>query len=160
MWRSRRYLADSSAVQLTRNPDGVARGLAAVYAKGGDVPGAGWAAPLFVVGPRAEHGWPARPAGARSAITGDDFGWLSSDPPIRTRMARLRRQGATVDLARAAAQLSMPARLAVGLFLLPIGFALMGCALAITGVALVMDMMLLCPAVLLLHAVLRGWLWS
>ena len=160
VWRSRRYLADSSAVQLTRNPDGVARGLAAVFAKGGAVPGAGWAAPLFVVGPRSASAAPVRPDGARSAIMGDDFGWLSADPPMRPRMARLRRQGASVDLAIRPAQLSWPARVAVTLFLVPVGIALMGCALAITWVALAMDMMLLCPAVILLHAVLRGWLWS
>ena len=158
VWRSRRYLADASAVQLTRNPDGVARGLAAVFARGAAVPGAAWAAPLFVVGPGSASGRPARPGGAGSGIMGDDFGWLGADPPMRTRMARLRRQGASVDLAIQTTRVSWPVRLAVALFLLPVGVALVGCALAITWVALAVDMLLLGPAVLALHFALRGWL--
>jgi len=160
VWRSRRYLADASAVQLTRHPDGVARGLAAVFARGGAVPAAAWAAPLFAVGPRSALGGPVRPGGVRSGIMGDDFGWLSGDPPMPRRLARLRRQGASVDLATGTRPLSWPARLAVTLFLVPIGIALMGCALAITWVALTIDMLLLCPAVLALHFVLRSWLGS
>ncbi|HET8624514.1 MAG TPA: hypothetical protein VFM14_13205 [Gemmatimonadales bacterium] len=50
-WRSRRYLADATAVQLTRNADGVARGLRALAVRGGGIPGGNWAAPLFVIGP-------------------------------------------------------------------------------------------------------------
>jgi Zn-dependent protease with chaperone function len=50
-WRARRYLADASAVRLTRNPDGVLRGLLRLAQQGGMVPGAQWAAHLFVVGP-------------------------------------------------------------------------------------------------------------
>jgi Zn-dependent protease with chaperone function len=38
VWRSRRYLADATAVQLTRNPEGLARALASLSAKGGVVP--------------------------------------------------------------------------------------------------------------------------
>jgi Zn-dependent protease with chaperone function len=51
LWRTRRYLADASAVQLTRNPNGVAGGLAALVARGGVIPAGHWAAPLFIVGP-------------------------------------------------------------------------------------------------------------
>jgi hypothetical protein len=50
LWRTRRYLADATAVQLTRNPDGIAGGLAALGRMGGRIPGGEWAAPLFVVG--------------------------------------------------------------------------------------------------------------
>lgn len=50
LWRTRRYLADASAVQLTRNPDGLAGGLSALVGRGGILPGGTWAAPLFVVG--------------------------------------------------------------------------------------------------------------
>jgi len=50
LWRTRRYLADASAVQLTRNPDGLANGLSALIARGGIIPGGKWAAPMFVVG--------------------------------------------------------------------------------------------------------------
>ena len=50
LWRTRRYLADASAVQLTRNPDGLASGLMALVRRGGIIPGGKWAAPLFVTG--------------------------------------------------------------------------------------------------------------
>lgn len=49
-WRTRRFLADATAVQLTRNPDGIARGLAALLARGGGIRGGAWADHLFVVG--------------------------------------------------------------------------------------------------------------
>src|SRR5215212_888524 len=49
-WRSRRFLADATAVQLTRNPDGVARGLQGLLSRGGGISGGAWADHLFVVG--------------------------------------------------------------------------------------------------------------
>lgn len=49
-WRARRYLADATAVQLTRNPDGLAHALQALATSGGVLPGGRWAAHLFVVG--------------------------------------------------------------------------------------------------------------
>lgn len=49
-WRTRRYLADATAVQLTRNPDGIARGLQGLLARGGGIRGGAWADHLFVVG--------------------------------------------------------------------------------------------------------------
>lgn len=53
MWRARRYLADATAVQLTRQPDALARGLRAMAAGAGIPASAGWAELLFVVpGPR------------------------------------------------------------------------------------------------------------
>ena len=157
LWRSRRYLADSAAVQLTRNPDAVARALASLSAKGGMVPGAGWAAPLFVIGPRSGRLGPTGPAAAKSGIMGDDFGLLSFDPPMLKRLARLRRQGAAVDLAVPPYRLSPIALVCITLLLVPLGTALMGCALAITYVALVIDLMLLSPLVVGLHLLLRGW---
>src|SRR5262249_2974081 len=53
LWRTRRFLADATAVQLTRNPDGVAGGLLALGRMGGPIPGGAWAAPLFIVGAEA-----------------------------------------------------------------------------------------------------------
>lgn len=52
-WRTRRYLADATAVQLTRNPSAVAGGLLALQRSGGLIPGGRWAAPLFVIGNEA-----------------------------------------------------------------------------------------------------------
>jgi Zn-dependent protease with chaperone function len=49
-WRTRRYLADATAVQLTRNPDGIARGLQELLTRGGGITGGAWADHLFIVG--------------------------------------------------------------------------------------------------------------
>jgi Zn-dependent protease with chaperone function len=49
-WRTRRFLADATAVQLTRNPDGLGRALEALAARGGLIPGGQWASHLFIVG--------------------------------------------------------------------------------------------------------------
>jgi Zn-dependent protease with chaperone function len=50
LWRTRRYMADSTAVKLTRNPDGMTGALAALGEKGGLPPGSRWSAHLFMVG--------------------------------------------------------------------------------------------------------------
>jgi Zn-dependent protease with chaperone function len=155
VWRTRRYLADSTAVQLTRHPDGVARALASLSAKGGMVPGASWAAPLFIIGPRSGAGEPLGRGAAKSGILGDDFGLLSFDPPMARRITRLRRQGASVDLAMTPRRLSPISLGCITLMVVPLGVVLVGCALTITGVTLVMDMMLLTPMLACAHLVLR-----
>ena len=70
LWRRRRYLADATAVQLTRNPDAVARALASLSARGGEIPGAGWAAPLCIIGPRSGQAGPMDLAGPRAEFWG------------------------------------------------------------------------------------------
>ena len=52
LWRTRQYLADASAVQLTRNPDGLSSALQRLNQDSGEVPGGGWASHLFVVDPK------------------------------------------------------------------------------------------------------------
>lgn len=51
LWRTRKYLADASAVQLTRNPDDLAQALAKLNASGASIPGGQWASHLFLVNP-------------------------------------------------------------------------------------------------------------
>lgn len=51
LWRKRVYLADASAVQLTRNPDGLAEALRKLNSERAPVPGGAWAAHLFLVNP-------------------------------------------------------------------------------------------------------------
>jgi Zn-dependent protease with chaperone function len=82
-WRTRRSLADATAVQLTRYPDGLARALLHV---GGSIPRAEWASHLFVVG------WPSA---SRGGFTGDGS-VVSFHAPIDQRLRRLRTLGATV----------------------------------------------------------------
>lgn len=145
LWRSRRYLADATAVQLTRHPDGVARGLAALASRGGVIPGGSWAAPLFVLG--LERG----PAGG---FRGDDFGILSYSPPMAGRLDRLRRQGATADLPPGK-PMPLAARVLIALAGTLIGAALIGCALVLTGIALAIDMLILAPVLAVTHGLLR-----
>ena len=51
LWHTRVYLADASAVQLTRNPDGLAQALRKLNGQRGPIPGAKWASHLFLVSP-------------------------------------------------------------------------------------------------------------
>jgi len=51
LWRKRKYLADACAVQLTRNPDGLAEALRKLNSDRGPIPGGEWAAHLFLVNP-------------------------------------------------------------------------------------------------------------
>lgn len=145
MWRSRHYLADATAVQLTRNPDAVARGLAALAARGGAIPGGSWAAPLFVIGA----------AGGSAGVFGDaDFGLVTYSPPVAKRLARLRRQGAGVEV-----PVDRPthwvARLFIAFGLTLLGTAVIGCALLLSGLALMIDLLILMPLVIAVHGGLR-----
>lgn len=59
LWRTRRYLADASSVELTRNPDALARALERLCEDKTALAGSEWATHLFVVNPvgdRTLHG--------------------------------------------------------------------------------------------------------
>ena len=73
LWRARRYLADATAVQLTRYPDGLARALQRLGDKGAAIPGAGLAAHVFVIGPEGSQNE------GRSTVQG---GWNDRKPPV------------------------------------------------------------------------------
>ncbi len=51
LWRKRKYLADACAVQLTRNPDGLAEALRKLNADRHPIRGGAWASHLFLVSP-------------------------------------------------------------------------------------------------------------
>jgi len=157
VWRSRRYLADATAVQLTRNPDGLAKGLASLSAKGGIVPGGNWAAPLFIIGPQGS-GRSFGSARTGGGLMGDEFGVLAFDPPISRRIARLRQQGATVDLAVAPSPTHPLTVGCIVLMVVPLGVVLIGCGLTLAGIALAIDMLLLTPMLLVCYLILRRWL--
>ncbi len=55
-WRTRCYLADATAVQLTRDPDGLSRSLQYLSASGGLIPGSQGVSHLFIVGSEAAKG--------------------------------------------------------------------------------------------------------
>ncbi len=84
LWRRRRRLADAMAVQLTRNPDGLARALDRLRRTEHHLPGAGAAAHLFVV-------W--EPGGNQAG--GRVFGGTARvSPSIQRRCLELQRMGA------------------------------------------------------------------
>ena len=84
-WRSRRHLADATAVQLTRNPDSLARALLRLSRPDAAVPGAAWASHLFAT-------WPGE-----EGTLGEKIGLLSLQPTIASRLLRLRALGSTVE---------------------------------------------------------------
>lgn len=55
VWRTRRYLADASAVQLTRNADGLATALQRLSQDSTAIPGSVWASHLFVMNPKGDR---------------------------------------------------------------------------------------------------------
>src|SRR5215467_10011801 len=56
LWRTRRYLADASSVELTRNPDALARALQNLSEDNTALAGGTWATHLFVINPSGDAG--------------------------------------------------------------------------------------------------------
>lgn len=56
LWRTRRYLADATCVEFTRNPDALARALQALSEDQTMLEGGDWATHLFVVNPKGDSG--------------------------------------------------------------------------------------------------------
>jgi Zn-dependent protease with chaperone function len=76
--RARRYLADATAVQLTRSPDGLASALIALEESRGVIRGAEWASHLFVAGVNRRR----RGSRAGSKV---GVGWIRSQPKVPSR---------------------------------------------------------------------------
>lgn len=55
LWRTRRYLADASSVELTRNPDALASALERLSEDTSSLVGSEWASHLFVVNPTGDR---------------------------------------------------------------------------------------------------------
>ena len=88
-WRSRGYLADATAVELTRDPDGLARALEDIGAGGRSVPGTAWLELLLLVEGDGGSTEPGRlPRLSDSGLS------TSLAPPLSKRLGRLRAMGA------------------------------------------------------------------
>jgi hypothetical protein len=97
-WRSRGYLADATSVDLTRDPDGLARALTVLGSAGGGVPGTAWLELLLVVD---GAGGGSTPAGRVPRLS--DTGLVVSlAPSTSKRLARLRAMGADAPVPSAA----------------------------------------------------------
>jgi Zn-dependent protease with chaperone function len=117
LWRNRRYLADASAVQLTRDPDALAGALRKLSVVGGIPAGGAAIEYVFFFGPdrAAEKGF-----GTKSGLV------MPLQPSLRGRLRRVIAMGATPD---PAVRMSMPlaVKAALGCLMLvgaPLIFAL------------------------------------
>jgi Zn-dependent protease with chaperone function len=63
VWRTRRYLADASAVELTRNPEALAQALERLSEDASAISGGSWATHLFVINPAGDHSLGSRGSG-------------------------------------------------------------------------------------------------
>jgi Zn-dependent protease with chaperone function len=147
-WRARRHLADAAAVELTRNPTGLASALARLAGAGDVVPGTEWATHLFVVGRAAPQ-------------AKDESPMTTFHPPVAARLERLAALGASVAVPLA--RQTRRQRRAMAVFLvvtspcwLSMAALMVGCALLLTLVSLMIDSLFLAPAVAGLHALLRA----
>lgn len=153
LWRTRRYLADATAVQLTRQPDWIAEGLTGLNKRGAIVPGGRWAGPLFVVGPKAGAGF--------SGVSGGSV--VSFHPPLASRLQKLRRMGASLPEAPAAAKRprirvrdEAKVHPLVRIFIVPIFAVLMVVVAILTLVALALMGLLALGACAILMMVVYG----
>lgn len=149
-WRARSALADATAVELTRYPDGLAGGLVAMTAAGGLVPGTEAVAHLFVVGREASG---QRAARHDSPLTG-------FQPKMDRRISQLRALGAMVQFQESRRRMGPLAKLLlvlVGGPLIVLLYALMlGISVALTGVAFALYMLFLVGPVVVVDSLLRG----
>ncbi len=98
LWRTRCYLADATAVQLTRDPDAVASSLVHIGQDRTAIPGSEAASYLFVVKPGTMaaageyRGGHTTPSAGRDAAGLPTF--LPFEPSLARRLAKLRAEGA------------------------------------------------------------------
>src|SRR5262249_6059015 len=85
LWRNRRYLADASAVQLTRDPDALARALQRLAIEGGIPSGGAGVDYVFFYAPQSSTG---AGFGAKSGL------FTPLQPPLEARMRRVIAMGA------------------------------------------------------------------
>jgi Zn-dependent protease with chaperone function len=87
LWRSRKYLADATGVQLTRNPTGLFRALSHLAQSGAVIPGGETVSHLFIIAAEGR----GTGAGTFSEREGLVMGML---PSLAHRLTRLARMGA------------------------------------------------------------------
>jgi Zn-dependent protease with chaperone function len=164
-WRSRGYLADATSVDLSRDPDGLARALTALGSAGGGVPGTAWLELLLVVDGAGRGTTPA----GRVPRLSDTGLVVSLAPSTSKRLARLRAMGADTPAPSAAPRATAPTgrpvhhRIAIAVLILILApiVALLAVLLVI-AVALIVYLVAFAAFVILaivagpIHDLLRG----
>jgi len=150
-WRSRRYLADATAVQLTRNPQGLAQALMRLSEP--------FTPTIVAAGVPTRHLFIAWPHNAQNAGGLDAETLMSFQPPIEKRLQRLSAMGANIGTRSEKASKS-GCLIALWMLLGPLMFvaflaSFAGAAVTVF-VGLVIDMFyLMIPVVWPLHYLLR-----
>ena len=139
-WRQRKYMADATAVRLTRDPDTLARALEKLSAAGGGAPLGRWAAHLAVA---------AGPS-SRGLMAGSFVPML---PSADQRLRALRRLGAT--LTRATEQLPLKKRVIVSVLLGVVGLLTAVLLPLLVWVSAALSVLFLGLPVSIVHALLR-----
>jgi hypothetical protein len=147
-WRRRRLRADATAVELTRNPNAFAQALHYFHERGPSVPTGPWAH-LFLLGPYTGH--TGVTASGRSTEADPEL-LAQLLPPLPARLEQLAAMGASIPdrpaPQRSYWRLSNPWAYVVA----PITLALFGVLISLLYLGLLLDFMLLVPAVLIAHA--------
>ena len=157
-WRARRYLADSTAVQLTRQPQIVLDGLQRLAGLTPRLPGASYAASCFVLDPSPD----GRPADGEPDLAQEVGLAVAVHPPIGRRLERLDRlAGRTSERSPARHRpRGVLAALVLSLVLVPLAVLFVAVLLALVLTCVLLAVTVLGLGVLIvvgsLHAVLRG----
>lgn len=141
-WWARRYRADASAVQLTRNPTALAGALTKLASNGGVIPGTEWSTHQFIVGGEEK--------------TQPEVADLHA--PIPQRLARLVRMGAEIAPPDIPRKTGLYWAFVIITSPLWLGFLFMmyGIGLALTAISFAIDGLFLAPVVGVIHGLLRG----
>ncbi len=153
LWRTRRYLADATAVQLTRQPDWIAQGLNGLIQRGAIIPGGKWAGPALRrrsadrVRLQRSQRWQRRQL---PSATGKAAPEAAADGSIR------RRGSAGAEASEIQVRDDAKVHPLVRLFIVPIGFILMTVVAVLMVVALALLGLLAFGACAILMAVVYG----
>lgn len=139
-WRQRKYMADATAVRLTRDPDTLAGALEKLAARGGGAPLGQWTGHLAVAGGVA----------ARGFMTGSFVPML---PSADQRLRALRKLGAT--LTRETQRLPLEKRILVGALLGVVGVLTIVLLPLLVYVSVALSALLLGIPLSLVHLLLR-----